>query len=247
MRVKLIACEIMFRELCACAAQSKSIVDLEFLPKGLHDIETADMAARLQDCIDRASEGDYGAIALAYALCNNGTVGLTARTVPVVLPRAHDCITLLLGSRGRYNALFERHPGTFFRSPGWMERESANVEGSIYEKLGLTQKYDEMVAKYGEDNAKYIMETMGGWKQNYTHLVYIDTGVAQQLGFEDNARREAEDNGWTFEKTSGDTGLLQRLVDGDWDSSDFLIVNPNQKVRASHDDQVVCTAQCGRG
>ncbi|MFV1980286.1 MAG: DUF1638 domain-containing protein [Rhodothermia bacterium] len=33
-----------------------------------------------------------------------------------VLPRAHDCITLLMGSRTRYLEYFKAHPGTYFRS-----------------------------------------------------------------------------------------------------------------------------------
>ena len=35
---------------------------------------------------------------------------LIARHTPIVMPRAHDCITLYLGSRERYQAQFERHP-----------------------------------------------------------------------------------------------------------------------------------------
>ena len=37
MRLKLIACEVLYRELCAAVARSVNQVDLEFLPKGLHD------------------------------------------------------------------------------------------------------------------------------------------------------------------------------------------------------------------
>ena len=37
-RYKVIACEIMFREVCLCASKSKNIVDTVFMPKGLHGI-----------------------------------------------------------------------------------------------------------------------------------------------------------------------------------------------------------------
>ena len=246
-RLKLIACEVMFRELCACVADSTNIVDLEFLPKGLHDIETPDMVARLQACIDAVTQEQYDAALLAYALCNNGTVGLRARSVPLVIPRAHDCITLLMGSRQRYQEYFDQHPGTFFRSPGWMERDSANVEGTIYEKLGLSKTYQQMVEQYGEDNAKYIMETMAGWTENYTHLLYIDTGVGRQTDYQVEARREAEDNGWTFETMQGDRGLLQRLVDGQWDDADFLVVPPGQQVAATHNGRILAAASGASG
>jgi len=244
MKLKLIACEVMFREICALAAESRNIVDLEFLPKGLHDIASEEMAGRLQACIDASEGNDYEAVLLAYALCNNGVVGLTPRSCPLVIPKAHDCITLLMGSRARYQQYFDQHPGTFFRSPGWMERDFANVEGSIYEQLGLTQEWREMVEKYGEDNAKYIVETMGGWKQHYTHLLYIDTRVAQHLGHEDAARQEAEENGWTFERTEGDVGLLRRLLEGEWRDDEFLVVEPSQQIVASNNVAVMCSAAC---
>jgi len=244
MKLKLIACEVMFRELCALVAECKNVVDLEFMPKGLHDIESAEMASKLQASIDASEGKDYDAVLLAYALCNNGVVGLAARSCPLVIPKAHDCITLLMGARGKYQQYFDQHPGTFFRSPGWMERDFANVENSIYEQLGLTQEWREMGEKYGEDNAKYIMETMGGWKQNYTRLLYIDTGVAQSLGHEDAARKEAEENGWTFERMPGDVRLLRALLDGEWDEREFLVTPPGQCICASHDSKVMCAGNC---
>jgi len=38
-----------------------------------------------------------------------------------VVPRAHDCITLLLGSKERYAKLFGERPGTYWYSAGWLE------------------------------------------------------------------------------------------------------------------------------
>ena len=57
-----------------------------------------------------------------YGLCGMGLVGLTARPKPVVIPRAHDCITLFLGSRERYLEYFNAHPGVYFKTTGWIER-----------------------------------------------------------------------------------------------------------------------------
>jgi len=77
------------------------VVDARFLSKGLHDRGARVMRAGLQAAIDEA-EADaekYDALALGYGLCGNGLAGLEARSVPLVLPRAHDCITLLMGSR----------------------------------------------------------------------------------------------------------------------------------------------------
>ena len=122
MRIKLIGCEVMFREICHLVARSGHQVDIEFLPKGLHDQKSAVMRARLQERIDAVSAADYDAIVLAYALCGNGLAGLEARAIPLVLPRAHDCIALFMGSRHRYQQYFDTHPGVYYKTSGWIER-----------------------------------------------------------------------------------------------------------------------------
>ena len=37
MRLKLISCEVLYREMCAAISRAPHEVDVEFLPKGLHD------------------------------------------------------------------------------------------------------------------------------------------------------------------------------------------------------------------
>ena len=69
MRLKLISCEIFYREMCAAVARSPHRVDLEFLPKGLHDIGSAKMSARLQEAVDTVDAERYQAVLLGYALC----------------------------------------------------------------------------------------------------------------------------------------------------------------------------------
>jgi hypothetical protein len=122
MRLKLLACEIVYRELCAAVSRSVNQVDAEFLPKGLHDVGQAGMSSRLQEALGRVDESRYDAVLLGYALCSNGLVGLAARSVPLVVPRAHDCITLFLGSKERYLEYFQNHPGVYFKTSGWIER-----------------------------------------------------------------------------------------------------------------------------
>jgi hypothetical protein len=246
-RLKLVACEIAFREFSALAAESANIVDPEFLPKGLHDLETPDMVRRVQEAVDRADPKIHEAVALGYGLCNNGVVGVAAREIPIVIPRAHDCITFFLGSRARYSEFFAEHPGTYFRTTGWSERNFANVEGTIFERLGLNRTFEEYAAKYGEDNARYILEQMGLWQRNYTLLAFVDVGVAGHLAHEERARSEAAEKGWDFERVQGDLGLLRRLLGGTWDD-DFLVVPPGYRIAATNDADIVRAepAQTGR-
>jgi hypothetical protein len=105
--------------------------------------------------------------------------------------------------------------------------------------LGFGRTYEDLVAKYGEDNARYVAEVLGGWTANYDTLGYIDMAIQGFPDYEDKAKEEAVEKGWTFRRLRGDIGLLQRLLDGDWDPKEFLYVPPRQQIVPTYDDDVV--------
>ena len=239
MRLKLISCEIFYREMCAAVARSPHTIDIEFHPKGLHDIGSAGMVARLQQTVDAVDTSKYEAILLGYALCNNGICGLTARAIPLVIPRAHDCITLFFGSHQRYVDYFNNHPGVYFETTGWVERGVATGELrqiSIQRQIGMDSTYEELVAKYGEDNAKYIYSELCDITKNYSQFTFIEMGIEPEGDFKEQVRREAETRGWNFETVKGDMSMIQRLIDGVWDDKEFLVVPPGHRVVATYED-----------
>ncbi len=241
-RLKLIACEILYREFCAAAARSNNRVDVEFLPKGLHDLGSPGMNERIAARLAEVDEAGYDAVVLGYALCSNGLVGLAARRIPLVVPRAHDCITLFLGSKERYLEYFRANPGAYFKTSGWIERgddlEQLGGE-SIQRRSRVAQSYDELVERYGEDNARFLYEELRQMTRNYSRLTYITMGVGPDDRFERETRDLAAARGWQFDRLVGDLGLIQRLVDGPWDEADFLTVPPGHRIAASFDDGIV--------
>ena len=242
MRLKLIACEIFYRELCAAVARSVNQVDVEFIAKGLHDIGQQGMSVRLGELLAAVDQSQYEAILFGYGLCSNGLLGLTARHIPLVVPRAHDCITLFLGSKERYLDYFQTHPGVYFKTTGWLERgEGLNQYhvDSIAHQAGMTQSYEELVAKYGEDNARFLYEQLCDMTRNYSGMTFIEMGIEPDDRFERQARQQAAERGWKFQKLAGDMTLIQQLVDGPWAAERFLVVPPGHRVVASYDGQII--------
>lgn len=239
-RCKLIACEVLFREICFCAARCSNIVDITFMEKGLHDVGAKKMSEKLQVEIDRADAEKYDTILLCYGLCNNGISGLHS-PLPVVIPRAHDCITLLMGSKKKYKAYFEKNPGTFFLSPGWLERnkDPGDTEDSIPTQLGLGKTYEEYVELYDEDTAKYLFDVLGDWLKNYKKTAFINTKVGSETIYRKEIKQFASEKGWGYEEVCGDTGLIFRLLNGDWNPEEFLILPPETTVVPSNDDSII--------
>jgi hypothetical protein len=240
-RLRVIACEVFFREVSAVASRSPHTIDVEWLPKGLHDQGGAAMRERLQQVVDATDASIYEGIVLAYGLCNNGLVGLTARGVPLIVPRSHDCIGIFMGGADRYATYFEAHPGTYFRTSGWIERG-----GSFEHSLGLPTQpgsgavdFEALAARYGEDNARYLMEELGDTTCHYSRLTFIRMGIEPDDRFLEQARQEASERGWVFECLEGDLGVLDRLVNGPWEGDDLLVVPPGARVVATHDARLV--------
>jgi hypothetical protein len=238
MRLKLIGCEVLFREMCHACAHSPHQVDVEFLPKGLHDLGGKPMAAKIQEAVDRTPEGVYQAILLGYGLCGNGLEGLTARHTRLVLPRAHDCIALLLGSHERYQAYFADNPGTFYRSTGWLER-GQGLQQLTHHTTGFDESLETLILKYGEDNGSYLYQEMKSYRAQYRKLTFIETGLEAGGKFIAEAAAEAKEKGWNFERLPGDLAWLGRLVEGAWTEAEFVVAEPGQRIAASYDNRVV--------
>jgi hypothetical protein len=128
----------------------------------------------------------------------------------LVLSRVHDCIGILMGDHRKYQAYFENHPGVYYRSPGWIEFQAP---GQWLQPAEVSTKN--------------------------TLLTYISTGVGSDDGCRNLARAEADREGWTFDEVHGSLALLQRLVDGEWDPENFLVVPPGATILAASGDSIV--------
>ncbi len=240
MKLKVIGCEVLARLLYHCASQSPHTIDIELLRYGQHQ-QPSNLRMALQAAIDASASQGYHAILLAYGLCGKSTEGLTARAVPLVIPRAHDCITLFLGSRQRYNEQFTQVPGTYWYVQDYLERDDGSETGLA---IGANTSADaealraSYVEKYGEDNANYLMEVMGAWQAHYQRAAFIDLGLADASATQAQAQFDAAQRGWAFERLAGEMALIQRLLNGQWDQ-DYLVLQPGQSIAMSYDESIL--------
>ncbi len=245
--LKVVACEIAFREICRAAAQCRQLIDLEFLSQGLHDVPCSG-GAKIQAQIDAVPAGRYDAILVGYGLCGNLISKLKARHTPLVIPRAHDCITFFVGSTQRYLGLMDRHPGAYYYTSGWLECAQRRGEtpgnflparaGAIGQNSATFQNW---VKKYGEERARALVEVMQRWTENYTHGVWIDFDFLKSTPLRDQVKSICAHQSWVFEEIPGDLSLLQRWLEGDWDPQLFLTVQPGEEVVPAHDGTIIST------
>ncbi len=242
-RILALTCEVLARSVYLCAARSPHIVDVHLNRRGLHD-DPPNLRTTLQSQLKDA-DAPYDAVVLAYGLCGGAAAGLRAGSIPLVVPRAHDCITLFLGSRDRYSEQFLGHPGTYWYVQDYLERsEDGSAFGGVGSGSDATTQatYEEYVEKYGEDNAAYLMEALGAWRSHYDRAAYVDMGVAHPdaAGLaEVRARSDAERRGWQFDKLAGELILIRKLIDGEWDEADMLVVAPGEELAMSYDERVI--------
>ncbi len=249
MLCKVLACEIMLREVCFLAATSPLLLDLEFLPQGYHD-NPAHGRSQVQARVDAVPAGKYDALLLGYGLCGNLIAGLQARHTRLIVPRAHDCITFFLGSRQRYEQQQQERPGAYYYTCGWLECMARRGQRALPQGVNLlpnrpgpvaegSDTYAAWVEKYGEEAAQYLVDAMNEWLSHYTHGILIDYDFTRVLNLRAQVQEICQKRGWTFEELAGDLTLLRRWLHGEWAGEDFLEVPPGARIEPSYDAAVI--------
>lgn len=245
MRFKLLCCKALQREVASLIYACPHVIDVTMVRQRLHDTPKQLMQA-LQQEIDAVDSGDdvhtdqhesrpIDAILLGYGLCSNAIAGLSSSKYPLVAPRAHDCITLLMGSRAQYDEDFRIHSGTYYYTRGWYDLGALFLSDDK-----LRRKRQEYMDRYeDEDTVNYLMDIERDMMKNYNRLAHIswqgipdDPSVLQ-------AQKTAIENGWRFDICDGSDRLIRKLLWGEWDENEFLIVPPGWQIAPSYDDRVI--------
>ncbi len=103
----------------------------------------------------------------------------------------------------------------------------------------LEKKYKEYLAKYGEENAQYLMEIEEGWMKHYSYAASVDFELFRFLNYHGKVKDIAQKKSLQYREIAGDLNLLKKLLNGDWNHHEFLILQPGQKVEVTNDESVI--------
>jgi hypothetical protein len=238
LKVAVITCAVLEIEIQHYAKDLPNLVHIEILEQGLHN-DPPKLRTHLQDAINRVESNCPAAeaIVLGYGLCSRGTEGVKTSRATLVIPRAHDCITLLLGSKERYADYVKHNPGTYWYSPGWNKHHIPPGK-ERHEKLLAAYK-----EKFGDDDADYLMEAEQAWFKTYTRATYVHLGVGNTPKDVSYTRSCADWLNWSYDEQAGCPRLLRDLLAGDWDDGRFLVLEPHHSFRMTADERVIEPAQ----
>ena len=154
------------------------------------------------------------------------------------MPRAHDCCTILLGSKQRFEENFKDAPSTPFSSVGYMERGEyfLRTDDGV-PKVESGDAYAQLVEQFGEEDAKYVWETMHppALDHGTGRAVFIDIPETTPRELVETFKQKATEAGKECVHMQGSLRLIQNLIDGRWDAADFLTIPPAHKTTGVYD------------
>lgn len=206
-KIKLICCKTMMDEIDAIKPENIAVDYVEYALHRNPDKLREELQRRIDD--EEVAE----VLVFVYGLCSRGLDGLQAGDKTLIIPRVHDCISLLLGSRARYEEEFGADPGTYYLSKGWIDQNADPI-----------QEYEENKAKYGEENAKWISDES---YRHYKRVAFIDTHLPDLGQYENYARSVAEFLQVDYQAIRGEKSFFEKITGNSW-GKDFVVVKPGE-------------------
>lgn len=218
--VVVIACKVL-QDLLLKHLPKDLAEQITFMDYGLHRVPS-NLNSTVQEAIDSVEEPSL--IVLGYGLCGNGLKGIKSNQHTLLVPRADDCIAILLGSRDAYMREFESEPGTYYLSKGWLESGSHPLN-----------EFNEYAEKYGQEDAQWIMDMQ---YQHYERLVLVVHNPSDLEKYRPIAKKVAqycERWGMRYEEIIGSDNYIRQLVESTMAlekvDDGFIVVQPGGEIK----------------
>lgn len=233
-KIKLIACEVLKREIEFIIKKDKLDIEIDYTKKESHN-EPSNLQKEIQDIIDNTLGFDY--ILLGIGLCGNSINGIISKNIPLIVPRAHDCCTLFLGNRHKMVEVFKENQSMPWGSTGYSEiglSTRRDGDNGYY-----TEEYTEFLNKYGEDNAKFLWDTLHPQRE-FESAIFIKTDETYDEKIYKKFANECK--GIDVKTVKGEMTIIEKLLNCSIDD-DLLLVNPGEKIVAKYDNEEIIVAK----
>jgi hypothetical protein len=193
-RIGVVACSIMKRELDRLLQQMPEVTEIIYLEVALHcypqKMKEAikERIASIKDKID--------VVFLGYGYCQSLKGIEDELDVPVIMPQLDDCIQILLTPQ-KFGSEIRREVGTWFMTPGWAEAGAEMV---------IKETHADRVTKYGKNPLEIARRLF----THYRRGLFIDTGVGDSEYFSEKANEFCEIFNLRLEKTVGTSAILEQ-------------------------------------
>jgi hypothetical protein len=196
LRIGIVACEILKREIELMTKGDPEIVHREYLEFALH-IDSAHLKATVKEKVNLL-KGKVDAVFLGYAICQSLRDVTKEVEVPTAMLESDDCIGTLI-TPGEYEREKRRCTGTWFSSPGWAE---LGVDGAVKE-LHLDSMKDQ-----GYDPMYFLKMLFEG----YSRCLYIYTGVEDEEHYRTKSEGFASSLNLKHECRACDLRVLEKAL-----------------------------------
>jgi len=220
--IVVIACKV-FQDLLEHFLPPDMGGQVTFLDYGLHEFP-GKLTETVQEQIDAIQ--DPSRVLLGYGLCGNGLDDIQAGRHTLFIPRADDCIAILLGSYQAYMKEFTENPGTYYLTKGWLESGSDPLK-----------EHHQMVEKYGAKNGTWVMDQQ---YQHYKRLVFVAHTQDDLDAYRARAQQVAEYCkrwGMEYEEVLGSDAYVRDLVNAvstlSESNDQILVIPPGGSIKQS--------------
>lgn len=212
MTIKIIACEVMKKELLSITPILD--VEYEFISMNLH-LNPEKLRTELQRIIEKST--GYSRIILAFGLCGGAAKGLVATDCILTIPKVHDCISIFLDSDKLNEGVFQKKTGTFYLSCGYMNSEKS-----------ILSEHARIKEKYGEKKALKVLSRM---YEGYNQILFIKTGCCSEKADIHKSGEVAKLLNLSHNTIKGSNSYIEGIVKGPWDNDKFINISASGIVK----------------
>jgi hypothetical protein len=98
---------------------------------------------------------------------------------------------------------------------------------------------------YGEDNAEYLVQLERDSLGSYSRAALITWDELDMEAYHRRTNEIADDLGWRSETVRGDSGLLDRILNGKWRDEEVIVCPPGKSFETGDDQEVVRLVEDG--